>query len=65
MEKNYFQVTNANIVTNSALREPQIEAYMEAYNHFVINKEHTQSYYCIANRVWKIRFDFYFAVWNS
>lgn len=28
MEKNYFQVTNANIVTNSALREPQIEAYL-------------------------------------
>ncbi len=47
MEKNYFQVTNANIVTNSALREPQIEAYMEAYNHFVINKEHTHAIlYC-------------------
>ena len=43
MEKNYFQVTNANIVTNSALREPQIEAYMEAYNHFVINKEHAHA----------------------
>lgn len=47
MEKNYFQVTNANIVTNSVLREPQIEAYMEAYNHFVINKEHTHAIlYC-------------------
>lgn len=41
MVKDYFQITEANILTNKKLREPQIEAYVEAYNHFVINKNTT------------------------
>lgn len=43
MVRNYFQTTNVNILTNSELREPQIEAYVEAYNHFIINKGDTHA----------------------
>lgn len=43
MIEDYFQNTEANILMNSELREPQIEAYVETYNHFVINKENTHA----------------------
>ncbi len=43
MIKDYFQSIEASILTNSELREPQIEAYVETYNHFVINKENTHA----------------------
>lgn len=43
MIKDYFQTTEVNILTNVELREPQIEAYVEAYNHFATNKEDTHA----------------------
>jgi len=41
--KDYFQFTDANILTNGKLREPQVEAYVEAYNHFVTDKNTTHA----------------------
>lgn len=35
MGKEYFIKTETNIVENPLLREPQIEAYVEAYDHFI------------------------------
>ncbi|OYP41965.1 superfamily II DNA or RNA helicase [Lachnotalea glycerini] len=43
MNDNYFQITDANILSNENLREPQIEAYVEAYNHFVTNNNNTHA----------------------
>lgn len=43
MVKDYFQTTGVNILTNSELREPQIEAYVEAYNHFMVKGEDTHA----------------------
>ncbi|WP_285121816.1 DEAD/DEAH box helicase [Lactococcus petauri] len=40
MKKNYFIETKTNIIENPKLREPQIEAYVEVYDHFV-NKNKT------------------------
>lgn len=43
MEKQYFLDTKTNIIQNSELREPQIEAYVEVYDHF-INKKKTKQH---------------------
>lgn len=43
MIQDYFQSTEVNILTNKELREPQIEAYVETYNHFATNKETTHA----------------------
>lgn len=43
MIQDYFQSTEVNILTNTELREPQIEAYVETYNYFVTNKETTHA----------------------
>lgn len=43
MSKNYFHDIEANILANQKLREPQVEAYVEAYNHFVIDKNNTHA----------------------
>lgn len=43
MNKDYFQITEANILANKKLREPQVEAYVEAYNHFVIDENNTHA----------------------
>lgn len=37
-QKDYFIKTNSNILHNKNLREPQVGAYVEAYNHFVMEK---------------------------
>ena len=36
---NYFIEEEANIIENSELREPQIDAYMAAYEHFVVKRK--------------------------
>lgn len=40
MKSNYFIETRTNIIENTNLREPQIDAYVEVYDHF-INKNKT------------------------
>ncbi|KSU23180.1 DEAD/DEAH box helicase [Lactococcus lactis] len=40
MKKNYFIDTKTNIIENPNLRDPQVEAYVEVYDHF-INKNKT------------------------
>lgn len=39
---NYFLETKTNIIQNDNLREPQIEAYVEVYDHFVSKKKTKQ-----------------------
>lgn len=43
MSKNYFTDTKTNILNNEKLREPQVEAYVEVYNHFVTKKKTTHA----------------------
>lgn len=43
MGNNYFQITDANILNNRKLRDPQIEAYVETYNHFITNSNNTHA----------------------
>lgn len=43
MESNYFFSRNPNILKNSQLREPQIDAYIELYNHFIRDKKTTDA----------------------
>lgn len=40
MKSNYFIETRTNIIENTNLRDPQIDAYVEVYDHF-INKNKT------------------------
>lgn len=40
---NYFISTRTNILNNAKLREPQIEAYVEVYNHFVTQNKTTHA----------------------
>lgn len=43
MDKDYFISTQTNIIQNENLRDPQIEAYVEVYDHFV-NKNKTRQH---------------------
>lgn len=36
---NYFLDVETNILRNEELREPQVEAYAELYNHFILEKK--------------------------
>ena len=35
LDRDYFINTSTNIIQNQNLREPQIEAYVEVYDHFI------------------------------
>lgn len=39
MSKNYFFETPVNILKNKKLRDPQVNAYVEVYNHFVTEQK--------------------------
>lgn len=39
MNVNYFMDARPNILKNEKLREPQIDAYVELYNHFITNNK--------------------------
>lgn len=39
LDKNYFTVTPTNILQNESLREPQILAYAEIYEHFIVKNK--------------------------
>lgn len=41
--QDYFLNTKTNILNNENLREPQIEAYVEVYNHFITKKKTTHA----------------------
>ena len=43
MDREYFISTQTNIIQNENLRDPQIEAYVEVYDHFV-NKNKTRQH---------------------
>lgn len=43
MGKSYFISTNTNILENKKLRDPQIAAYAEAYNHFINEEKSTHA----------------------
>ena len=38
LDRDYFINTSTNIIQNQNLREPQIEAYVEVYDHFITKK---------------------------
>ncbi|HAA9071035.1 TPA: DEAD/DEAH box helicase family protein [Listeria monocytogenes] len=42
MSENYFIKTATNIIQNSKLREPQIQAYAEVYDHFITKNKTKQ-----------------------
>ncbi|MGM0293125.1 DEAD/DEAH box helicase [Enterococcus sp. AZ062] len=40
---NYFLDVETNILRNEELREPQVEAYAELYNHFILEKKNSHA----------------------
>lgn len=42
--KNYFTSTSTNILQNEELREPQIEAYVKVFEHFIEKKKTTHAF---------------------